>query len=209
MSFAELIKLKQQLGTKTYNEAMFGEGTSKPIKKPQRAAFKRENKNRPRETTAKKQVPLLGRTKSKKLDTNQVRDPRFDDKCGEYDRKKFKEDYGFVSEIRENELVELKKQLKEKSLAVEEKKKIKLLIQRLNNKLVEEKKTKQKDMAKTEAEQTVKAARKKGQTPFYASKRKLICFCPCYLRRRNYYHYQTVPFLLQVNEEHKNWSSNM
>lgn len=180
MSFAELIKLKEQLGTKVYNEAMFGEDTSKVRKRADKTQFKRDNKNRPREITVKKQVPLLGRTKSRKSDTKEVRDPRFDSKCGEYDRKKFKEDYSFIADIRENEVIELKKQLKDASLKDEEKKKIKLLIQRMNNKLVEEKKTKLKDAAMIEEKYSVKVARKDGRTPFYASKRKLNGCLQCH-----------------------------
>jgi ribosomal RNA-processing protein 36 len=40
MSFEELQKLKEHLGSKVYNEAMFGECEMKKI------SFKRENKNR-------------------------------------------------------------------------------------------------------------------------------------------------------------------
>jgi len=40
MSFEELQKLKEQLGSKVYNEAMFG---AREMKK---SNFKRENKNR-------------------------------------------------------------------------------------------------------------------------------------------------------------------
>lgn len=40
MSFEELQKLKEKLGTKVYNEAMFGKS------KVKKKAFKRDNKNR-------------------------------------------------------------------------------------------------------------------------------------------------------------------
>lgn len=43
MSFGDLLKLKQRLGTKVYDEAMFGT-SSKKTKKPDN--FKRVNKNR-------------------------------------------------------------------------------------------------------------------------------------------------------------------
>lgn len=182
MSFAELIKLKEQLGTKVYNDAMFGENSKqKKTKKALKTDFKRENKNRPREATAKKQVPLLGTVKPKKAETDRVRDPRFDSKCGEYDRQKFRQDYGFIADIRENELGELKKQLKDKSLSDEERKKIKLLIQRMNNKLVEERKHIKKIEAAAKDKEEVKVARKEGKTPFYTSKREFLFNIQYYL----------------------------
>lgn len=174
MSFAELIKLKEQLGCKVYNEAMFGENSNRPAKKPVKNEFKRDNKNRPREVTVRKQVPLLGSTKSKRGEASQVRDPRFDSNCGEYDRKKFKEDYAFIADIRENELNELKKQLKDKTLKDDERTKIKLLVQRLNNKQVEERKNKQKEEVLTEEQRGVKESRKDGRTPFFSTKRKCL-----------------------------------
>jgi hypothetical protein len=43
MSFGDLMKLKEQLGTKVYDEAMFG---SSSTKKSHPKLFKRVNKNR-------------------------------------------------------------------------------------------------------------------------------------------------------------------
>lgn len=47
MSFGELMKLKEQLGTKKYDEAMFGSSSSSRSRNinPNRS-FKRANKNR-------------------------------------------------------------------------------------------------------------------------------------------------------------------
>lgn len=175
MSFAELIKLKEQLGTKVYNEAMFGEKAVK-VKPAAKKEFKRDNKNRPREITTKKQVPLFGTAKKKQDDATSRRDPRFDIRCGEYDRKSFKQDYGFITDIRERELGELKTQLKNKELSVEERGKIKLLIQRMNNQIVEEKKNKLRESVAAEEHQIVKKARKEDKTPFHTTTRKFMNF---------------------------------
>lgn len=184
MSFADLLKLKSKLGTKVYNEAMFGE-TSQPTKCPKKNEFKRENKNRPRELTSKKQVPLMGKRKhSTKAETaTQLRDPRFDSNCGEYDRKKFKTDYSFISDIRARESTELKEQLRNRELDPEERKKIKLLVQRIDNQNLEEEKNKSREAALATEQADIKVARKEERMPFYNTKRKscLNCIMHTYL----------------------------
>lgn len=176
MPFAELLKLKDELGSKVYNEALFGEDAKAAHKKKRKpvATFKRENKNRPREVSAKKQVPLLGKVaKTKKYES--PRDPRFDSKCGEFDRERFKEDYSFVNEIRDKEISELKKQLRElRSNQVEEKKKIKLVLQRMLNQNLEAKKLKERKEKRLSLHQKNKEAIKTDKKTFFVSKGK--CF---------------------------------
>lgn len=72
MSFEELQKLKSKLGAKVYNEAVFGTNSKKRANKI--TDFKRENKNRPREMTSKKTVPMLKDVTVKTEET--LRDPR-------------------------------------------------------------------------------------------------------------------------------------
>lgn len=174
MSFADLIKLKEKLGATVYNEAMFGEDGQRRRKRMPKAEFKRENKNRPREMTTKKQVPLLGAIASKrsKIDDNGPRDPRFDTRCGEFDRDKFKQDYEFVNEIRQKEAATLREQLRE-TTDDEEKKKIKLLLQRMKNQECEEKKLKERKELQRADKSKVNVALKDDKKPFFVSKRKL------------------------------------
>lgn len=176
MSFAELLKLKDELGSKVYNEALFGEDTSatKKSKRQKTIEFKRNNKNRPRETSSKKQVGLLGKaTKTRKTEEERPRDPRFDSNCGEFDRDKFKSDYEFVNEIREKEIGDLKQQLRElRSDQIDEKKKIKLVLQRMLNQNLEEKKLKERKQSKTNLQQKNKSAIKSEKKPFFVSKGK-------------------------------------
>lgn len=176
MTFAELLALKEELGSKVYNEAVFGEeATSKKRKKElkKKPEFKRENKNRPRELPAKKQVPLLSAVKVSKKDSG-PRDPRFDNNCGEFDRDKFKEDYNFVNEIREKEIAELKTQLKHlKGDKAEEKQKVKLVLQRMQNQHLEEQKLKQRKEALASEKEKNKSAIKNDRKPFFIPKRKL------------------------------------
>lgn len=176
MPFSELIKLKEKLGSKVYNEAMFG-ASAKDTRKRRalKSEYKRENKNRPREVSSKKQVPLLGvtKSKSKRIESNGPRDPRFDSRCGEFDRTRFKEDYEFVNEIRQKEALELKEQLKQLGKGdSEEKKKVKLLLQRIENQNLEEKKLKERKLARTEEQSKIKDAVKNDKKPFFTSKRE-------------------------------------
>lgn len=76
MSFEELQKLKEQLGAKVYNEAVFGVESKRNRKR--KTVFKRDNKNRPREASSKKPVPQLTlEDSSAAISDNGPRDPRY------------------------------------------------------------------------------------------------------------------------------------
>lgn len=75
MSFAELKKLKERLGAKVYNEAVFGVESKK--RKFKKETFKRENKNRPREMSSKKPMPLVVKKPEVVQEENAPRDPRY------------------------------------------------------------------------------------------------------------------------------------
>merc|ERR1719357_2351526 len=139
MSMEELQQMKQEIGTKAMDKIL---GLSKKPsqdksskKRASSEAFKRENKNRPRETSSKKTVgrfrDVVGLTSDQKT---QKRDPRFDSLCGEFDAKVFKDSYKFVQDIKSRELKDLKEQLKnDDDLDEETRGKIKYLIQRSEN----------------------------------------------------------------------------
>lgn len=130
MSFEELLKMKEEIGSKMYNKMLTGDNnTKKPI------IFKRANKNRPQEISSKIKPKVLQRTlpkpklKQKKL-VIQHRDPRFDPLCGEFDKDTFKDNYKFIYDLQEKEkqiLIEEEKMEQD----VDKKKKIKSAIQRL------------------------------------------------------------------------------
>lgn len=178
MPFSELIKLKEKLGSKVYNEAMFGANAKDNRKRrAPKTEYKRENKNRPREVSSKKQVPLLGvtKSKSKRIETDGPRDPRFDSRCGEFDRTRFKEDYEFVNEIRQKEATELRERLKQLGKGdSDEKKNVKLLLQRMENQNLEEKKLKERKLARAQEKSKVKDAIKIDKKPFFTSKGKRL-----------------------------------
>lgn len=165
MSFQDLQKLKERLGTKIYNETLFGK------KRQRKTEFKRKNKNRPREISAK--IPASSFKELVKVKTFIPRDPRFDSLCGTYDEKVFKRSYAFLNKLRENDLKALKKELK---TATEPKtiKKIKYLIQRLENQLREEKKSKEKEEKKQQEKKELLESIKRGEKPVFKKKCKLV-----------------------------------
>ncbi|TMW50529.1 hypothetical protein DOY81_004390 [Sarcophaga bullata] len=173
MTFEEIMKLKEELGTKVYKEAIFGVNTDKASSKKTHKDFKRLNKNRPREQSAKRQVPFLGIEMhfKRKKEEDKVRDPRFDERAGEYDVKKFKENYKFVSDIREKEVHHLKKQLS-RVTDEEEKTELKKTMQRLINKNVEDKKWHKKQEMLKEEQCEIQKALAEGKQPHYLTKKE-------------------------------------
>ncbi|XP_034249381.1 ribosomal RNA processing protein 36 homolog [Thrips palmi] len=161
MSFEELQKLKEKLGTKVYNEAMFGK------REVHRNRFKRENKNRPREMSSKKPVPVLQQVLP--VTKKPPRDPRFDSLCGEFNEKAFKAAYGFISEYKRSELKQLKEELKTTTDPTR-KSQIKYLVQRMENQFREIERQKKKQ-AREEEEKTAQIeAMKEGKTPYFRKK---------------------------------------
>ncbi|XP_071651156.1 ribosomal RNA processing protein 36 homolog [Temnothorax longispinosus] len=164
MSFEDLQKLKEKLGTKVYNETIFGK---KNKKKTEKIEFKRENKNRPREISAKKPVPRYKElTRVKKVVS---RDPRFDSLCGTFDEKAFRHSYAFINKLRENDLKTLQKELKE-TTDLKAIKKIKYLIQRLENQVREVKKRKEKAEKKRQEKEELLESVKRGEKPIFKKK---------------------------------------
>lgn len=130
LSFEELQKLKERMGAKVYNEAIFGNKTEKQPRDQRQ--FKRENKNRPREMSSKQPVPMLRNEIAPSVKKKEARDPRFDPLCGEFEKKEFEENYKFLSELRLNDIKSVSNKLK-KTANPEEKLKLKRLLQRLKD----------------------------------------------------------------------------
>ncbi|XP_077285089.1 ribosomal RNA processing protein 36 homolog [Arctopsyche grandis] len=168
MSFEALQKLKEQLGAKVYNEAVFGVESKRNRKR--KTVFKRENKNRPREASSKKPVPQMTIEESPATASdNGPRDPRFDSLCGTYNPKGFKRSYGFLTDVRVEELKTLKKELKN-TVNPEQQEHIKYLIQRMENQNREEIRNKEKDLKeRIEKIERIKSMRE-GKNPEYIRK---------------------------------------
>ncbi|KAJ7374405.1 rRNA biogenesis protein rrp36 [Desmophyllum pertusum] len=121
--FCELEELKQEVGSKKYNEAIHGLFEKKgAIAKPQ----KRENKNRPREMSSKKPVSRLRHV------IPLARDPRFDELSGTFNQEKFDKAYSFLGEIKANEKKQLQKEL-QKTKQPERKQQLDSLLKRMDH----------------------------------------------------------------------------
>ncbi|KAH8293701.1 hypothetical protein KR054_003290, partial [Drosophila jambulina] len=174
MTFEEIMKLKEELGAKVYKEAVLGAGTaSRSNKKPKtKTDLKRLNKNRPREMSSRRQVPFLGAEhRAERKKTAELRDPRFDEKSGTYNAETFKKNYQFVTQIRDREVGQLKKQLDEVE-DDQEKHKIKHTMQRLINKNVEDRKWQQKQKQLKKERDNIQKKHNKGELPHYLTKKE-------------------------------------
>ncbi|XP_013415255.1 ribosomal RNA processing protein 36 homolog isoform X2 [Lingula anatina] len=164
MPFEELQKLKERLGSKLYKKALHGKAKKKENGKKK---FKRENKNRPMEMSAKKPVGRFREIVSVKKKIN--RDPRFDDLSGEYSQTIFHQTYSFLDDLKSREKNKLLKQLK-KEKDNDRKQQLHYLINRMNQqeRSAEQKKSEkqfQKEIRKKEYEEI-----KQGKKPFYLRK---------------------------------------
>lgn len=170
LTFEQLQKLKNELGSKVYNEAIYGVKKEKQIKKDN---FKRDNKNRPREMSSKYPVGVLRDVVT--VTKKEIRDPRFESACGTFDEDIFKSSYAFLNEIRRKEKKMLKQKLK-KEEDTETKKKLQFVVQRLENQEREEKIRKKKEEKKIEEHKKNIDMIKAGLKPRYQTKaeRKLL-----------------------------------
>ncbi|KAK4884485.1 hypothetical protein RN001_000756 [Aquatica leii] len=160
MSFEDLQKLKEKIGSKEYNNVIFG--ANKNSKK--QTTFKRENKNRPRERSSK--IRFERANEVKKLTP---RDPRFDPICGTYNEKIFKTNYKFISDIKKSERTQLQKEFK-KEQDPQRKQQIQLLIQRIDNQN-REYEIRDKKISKDEEEKrAIRKTLMQGQKPVYKKK---------------------------------------
>ncbi|KRT83095.1 hypothetical protein AMK59_3638, partial [Oryctes borbonicus] len=162
MSFEELQKLKQKVGTKVYNETIFG------AKRDPKTNFKRANKNRPREMSSKRKVNVRNEISQVKKQQS-FRDPRFDPLCGTFNEKMFKENYKFLFDMKRKEHKQLEREL-ENSDDLEEKKKIKFLMQRLGNQIREHDKREKQRNKIQEEKREIRNKLKIGEKPIFKKK---------------------------------------
>ncbi|CAK1552353.1 unnamed protein product [Leptosia nina] len=169
MSFEDLQKLKEKVGAKVYKEVVFGKNTiNKSEDKPR--VFKRENKNRPREMSAKKPVKMqldIGPVQKR-----EARDPRFDPLCGTFDKKQFSRDYGFITDMQMNDMKAIKRELK---ACTDPDKQLQLrrLLQRLKDKLRSSKKEKKEQETRGKEIEQVEEELRQGRQPHFKNKSEM------------------------------------
>ncbi|XP_039758167.1 ribosomal RNA processing protein 36 homolog [Pararge aegeria] len=164
LSFEDLQKLKEKIGAKVYTEVVFGKKQAMSYKPK---VFKRDNKNRPREVSSKKPVPILGDVIPVKK--QEIRDPRFDPLCGTFDKKEFAENYSFLSKARLNDIRLIKKELKQ-TTDPELEQNLRRLLQRLNDKEKSNKRKKLEREKKEKQKAEVEAEFSQGKQPYFKNK---------------------------------------
>ncbi|XP_065088300.1 ribosomal RNA processing protein 36 homolog [Ochlerotatus camptorhynchus] len=177
MPFEDLLQLKRRLGSKVYNEAVFGKESKNISTDLVKNSGKNKNKRAlhkdsdsdgpPEELSAKRKVPALGMDKSRlKKEQSRFRDPRFDAKQGYFSGRKFREQYGFLNDLRTDELKTLKKQVEETE-DPDETERLKFAVRRTENQILEFNKQKVQDKKRKEEKLQTRKAIDEGKRPFY------------------------------------------
>lgn len=163
MSFEEIMKLQNKVGTKAYNKIAYGAAKTQKKNEP----MKRLTKHKPQEISAKKHVPFLRKVVPVKKRIS--RDPRFDDLSGEYKPEIFNKTYKFIDVIREKETKIVKKKLK-KVKSDSKKEELKALLKRMEN----QQRARQRQELEKEKELQFKRKQRElvgqGHKPFYLKK---------------------------------------
>lgn len=169
LSFEELQKLKEKIGAKVYKEALFGNANKKKEHDGAKV-FKRENKNRPREMSSKQPVRMLQAVPTFKK--KEIRDPRFDPLCGEFNKKQFSDDYNFLSDIRMKDIKAIRAELKE-TTDPDRQLKLRRLLQRLNDQHKHTKKSKIEKEVTEKNRKHIEQEFKEGKQPHFKNKSEL------------------------------------
>ena len=180
----EIQKLKETIGLRKYNEALFGmykqkadinyikdeentqESTvSKTIRKSK--DIKQKKKSEPIEISSKHRD--FKARKVVDVHSRKIRDPRFDDLSGNYNEEMFEKSYDFINDIKRQELEAVKKQLK-KVKNKEKKEQLKGLLRKMKQETkLKEAKKKMKELQRNRKEEE-KILIEKGKKPFYLKK---------------------------------------
>ncbi|XP_004379617.1 ribosomal RNA processing protein 36 homolog [Trichechus manatus latirostris] len=167
MSFEELLALQSQVGTKKYKQLIAGTSIRKQDSRPSVKNACVADKHKPLEMSAKARVPFLRQVVpvSKKV----TRDPRFDDLSGEYNPEVFDKTYQFLNDIRAKEKEIVKKQLK-KHRSGEEREKLQLLLQRIEQQEMAQQDRKQQQELRLALKRERRAQAQQGHRPYFLKK---------------------------------------
>ncbi|KAM9490819.1 ribosomal RNA processing protein 36 homolog isoform 1-T1 [Salvelinus alpinus] len=163
MSFEDIMKLQNKVGTKVYNEIAYG--TTKAKQTPTK---KRLNKNRPMEISAKRPAPFLRQVVPVKKSVS--RDPRFDDLSGEYKPEIFEKTYRFITDIKQRERDVVQKKLKKPMKGNQKKEKLQFLLKRMENQERARKSREQQREKELEFKRKQREMAGQGLKPFFLKK---------------------------------------
>uniref|UniRef100_A0A0B7B8N0 rRNA biogenesis protein RRP36 n=2 Tax=Arion vulgaris TaxID=1028688 RepID=A0A0B7B8N0_9EUPU len=158
---SELMTMQNKIGLKAFRKIKYGLSSNKAADK----TFKRENKNRPTELSARRPVPRIQQCPKSKV----TRDPRFDDLSGEFSEKIFKHTYGFLTDVKRQEKMKLEKIIS-KTKNKEKKSELKQLYNRMEQQELAAKRKDKHEMLEKEWKKTEQDKIKAGKKPYFMKK---------------------------------------
>lgn len=172
MSFEDVLKLQNRVGTKVYNQVAYGSsgGTISPDKRRKQ----RQNKNRPMEMSAKRPVPILRQVVTARKPM--FRDPRFDDLSGEYKPEIFEKTYKFIDDIRSREKQLVQKKLRKLKTHGQKREELSYLLRRMENQERAKKNREEQRERELQFKRQQRERANQGAAPFFlkkSDKRKL------------------------------------
>ncbi|CAN9510700.1 unnamed protein product [Ophioblennius macclurei] len=163
MSFEDIMKLQNKVGTKAYSEVAYGS----KIKPESSKKKKRLNKNRPTEVSSKRPAPFLRQVIS--VRKPMLRDPRFDDLSGEYKAEIFDKTYKFIEDIKSREKQVIQKQLN-RTKNNKQKEKLQFLLKRMENQKREKRRREQLRERDIQFKRQQRERATQGASPFFLKK---------------------------------------
>ncbi|CAG5119816.1 unnamed protein product [Candidula unifasciata] len=168
LPLSELMTMQNKIGLKAFRKIKYGLVGKATTKNN----FKRENKNRPSELSARRPVPKNTVCPKTKV----TRDPRFDDLSGEFDEKIFNHTYSFLSDVKKKEKLKLEKIIK-KTTDKQKKSELKQLHNRMEQQELAAKRKEKQQQLEKEWKQKEREQVMAGKKPFFlkkAQKRALL-----------------------------------
>ncbi|MEQ2303525.1 hypothetical protein AMECASPLE_017834 [Ameca splendens] len=163
MSFEEIMKLQQQVGTKVFNEVAYNRKKCQEVSNK-----KRLNKNRPMEISAKKPPSFLRQVIPVKKSTR--RDPRFDSLSGEYKPEIFEMTYKFINDLKHREKEIIKRQLKKTKNTSQRKERLQFLLRRLETQEQARHSQEQQRERELQFKNRQRERASRGERPFFLKK---------------------------------------
>ncbi|XP_075904932.1 ribosomal RNA processing protein 36 homolog [Nelusetta ayraudi] len=173
MSFEDVLKLQNRVGTKVYNQVAYGGSGGGSISHGKRRK-PRQNKNRPMEISAKRPVPVLRQVVTARKPM--FRDPRFDDLSGEYKPEIFEKTYKFIDDIRSREKHLVQKKLKKLKTNGQRREELSFLLKRMENQERAKKNREEQRERELQFKRQQRERANQGAAPFFlkkSDKRKL------------------------------------
>lgn len=174
VSFEDLQQIEEKVGSKLYNEVLFGQKepidhSRKEQNEPRDRGKKKhkQRKDQPLEMSSKRPVHKVKNVMNAKKRV--FRDPRFDDLSGSFKEETFEKNYSFIKDIKKRERESVQKALRNCE-DEEEAIKLKKLLYRMNQQDIAQKKreTKRSIQERLKAQETQFV--KEGKKPYFLKK---------------------------------------